>query len=391
MLLLCWVSTTLTRDASEECDVIYPGTDYNSVVQSEYYLEDTIIVTYYNCDNYTFFSVWCSDSDGGVAGDNIWKGKVSARSTLMCSRNEALKAPFTLLPCLVPSSVSCYRRSRLTDSLHFPVLDGKGYLGPNASVPIKLQRTGKEYDVGSCGFGIGTTNNTLPWDAVFKLQNKPRPGGPLTFGLEKKISDTYTGSDYAPFTKLDEVDPYAGYNGVATVEAEFVTLSSSSSGTTTTSSTTSPTSSAQATTTQSGFPSLNTSSAGGTTNADEGSGAKKGGLSTGAIAGIGAGAAVLVIAIAALAFFFFWRRRKNRLAARSDANNAPGEGEGQDQGAGYLKAELEDNPKPHGNELDGSNEADIKDKPHELGPGTERHELGSGGEGEGWQGRVELP
>lgn len=207
------------------------------------------------------------------------------------------------------------------------------------------------------------------------------------------IAPTTTFGNYRPFSTFDGDHYYNDFNGIGgPIDASFVALSTSTSSTTTESIASSPTATTQSTasTTSSSGASPISSEAG--TNMDPGqdSSAKKGGLSTGAIAGIGAGAAVLVIAIAVLTFFFFWRRRKSRLAAAAAANNAAAGDAEQDKGAGYFKAELEDNPKPHGNELDGSSEAETKDKPHELGPGTERYELGSGGE-EGLHRRVELP
>lgn len=83
------------------------------------------------------------------------------------------------------------------------------------------------------------------------------------------------------------------------------------------------------------------------------------------------------------------------MAAATAASDAPGvEGEGreevQDKGAAYFKAEPGDKTKLYGNELDGRSVAEIKEKPHDLGPGTERYELGDRGQG-GWQGRAELP
>lgn len=270
---------------------------------------------------------------------------------------------------------------------------GKGTSDPTPQSPLSCSRQVKTLKLVHVASASVVQTLLCHGTPSSDFKNKPRPDGPLTFGLDKKVSVTYTGSDYAPFTKLDEVDPYAAYNTVSKpIEAEFATLSSSSSGPTTTTSTTPTTSIPQHTTpTQSGVASPTSSTAGANSSDGEGSVPKKGGLSTGAIARIGVGAAVLVIAIVVLAFFFFWRRRKARLAAAAvAANNAPGGKEEHKKGAGYYKAKLENNPKPHGNELDGSNAAEIKEKSHELGLGTRRYELGDGGEG-GLGGRVELP
>lgn len=141
----------------------------------------------------------------------------------------------------------------------------------------------------------------------------------------------------------------------------------------------------------------------------ESPGAKKdrGGLSTGAIAGIAAGSATLGIVMAALAFWVFWRRRKSQLtaaaaaAATASASTADstspggggGEGETQEKGAmtTYFKAELEDSPRPCRNELDGAwKGAEVKEKARlsELGAvEQQRHEIDGGGD---WHNRFEL-
>ncbi|EAA28752.2 hypothetical protein GE21DRAFT_9926 [Neurospora crassa] len=146
----------------------------------------------------------------------------------------------------------------------------------------------------------------------------------------------------------------------------------------------------------------------------ESSGVKKdrGGLSTGAIAGIAAGSATLGIVMAALAFWVFWRRRKSQLTAAAAAaatasastadNTSPGGGEGgggggegetQEKGAmtTYFKAELEDSPRPCRNELDGTwKGAEVKEKARmsELGAvEQQRHEIDGGGD---WHNRFEL-
>lgn len=142
----------------------------------------------------------------------------------------------------------------------------------------------------------------------------------------------------------------------------------------------------------------------------ESPGAKKdrGGLSTGAIAGIAAGSATLGIVMAALAFWVFWRRRKSQLTAAAAAATASastadstspggggGEGEGETQEKGamttYFKAELEDSPRPCRNELDGTwKGAEVKEKARmsELGAvEQQRHEIDGGGD---WHNRFEL-
>ncbi|EGO55228.1 hypothetical protein NEUTE1DRAFT_131047 [Neurospora tetrasperma FGSC 2508] len=143
----------------------------------------------------------------------------------------------------------------------------------------------------------------------------------------------------------------------------------------------------------------------------ESPGAKdRGGLSTGAIAGIAASSATLGIVMAALAFWVFWRRRKSQLTAAAAAATASastanstspggggggGEGEGETQEKGamttYFKAELEDSPRPCRNELDGTwKGAEVKEKARmsELGAvEQQRHEIDGGGD---WHNRFEL-
>ena len=82
LLWLSSVSTLLTcvmaEDAPKKATWIFPydrGYDYEGG-KSVFYLGDTIIATYVNCDGMTNFACWCGDDgSGGLAGDDIWKGK----------------------------------------------------------------------------------------------------------------------------------------------------------------------------------------------------------------------------------------------------------------------------------------------------------------------------
>lgn len=239
---------------------------------------------------------------------------------------------------------------------------------------------------------------------MFRLQNKPRPGGPLTFGLDKAIAPTTTISSYKPSTTLAGDDSWKEFNEISgPIDASFVAITSSTPLSTplsiaasisstslsevrpqSTASTPSPPSAAPPSSSETG-----TSSSTGQDSSPE-----KGGLTTGAKAGIGAGGAVAVIAIAVLAFLL-WRQRRRRSTAATAASNTAGVERGgreevQEKEAAYFSPELGGETKFYGNELDGRNVAGIKEQPHDLGIGTKRYELGDGGQG-GWQGRTELP
>ncbi|KAK3388697.1 hypothetical protein B0T20DRAFT_484267 [Sordaria brevicollis] len=383
-LLLAWVSTLLTRVTAIEPGkpaFVFPFYDsQNKGDISEFYLEDVIIATYVNCDDLTNFQCWCGDDiSRSLDGDGMWK-----------------------------------------------ILEGVGYLGPNASQAVVLKKLGKDIDFQfTCGFGLSTTTDALPWSgSMFRLQNKPRPGGPRTFGLEQAIEPTRTFSNYQPFRTFAGDSSWKDFNEITgPIEASFVDLNSPAP-TSTTSSTPSSTNpsissatssdstpqSTASTPSSAGAAAPSSSETGTSSSVGQDPSPNKGGLSTGAKAGIGAGGGVAAIAIVVLAFLL-WRQRKRRSAAGTAASNTTGvEGgrreEVQEKGTGHFSPgpvspvssgfprspaspELGGDTHFYRNTLDSETIAGMKEKSHGLGPETERYELGGGGGG--WHGRAELP
>lgn len=169
---------------------------------------------------------------------------------------------------------------------------------------------------------------------------------------------------------------------------ESVTLSTQTTTTTGTSATASST-----------FPPATTSTGPATgieTGTAESSDAKKngGGLSDGVIAGIGAGGTTWVIIIAVLSLLFLRHRKSQSTGTAAVASDPSTEKNAFEKGGGeggvgeqekgsmtFFKAELEDNPKTYGNELDGTCiEAEKKEKPQvsDLGAAEGRNEVDGG-------------
>ncbi|KAK3496223.1 hypothetical protein B0T13DRAFT_488901 [Neurospora crassa] len=396
-----WLAVVLTGVRAQWIDLTFPKFKNEATQERAKYYEGDILIVAWVIGRDTVIrevDLYCTRSIDGIRwprymeygesenvgdrGVNGWKTG-QAYDTLGNAQNKVTR--------------KCY--------LKFPMITNHWIINDTQVYPLPALPMYDYEEKIECAFaGYGTdgaeSNQTLiGYGYPFKYCNAPRLN-PITtpFGLEGGPIDSDDISTASSSTISTQVTSTTGIsttglpqnNPTATQSADGPDLTATS----TSSSTVLPT--GPATGIESGTA--------------ESSGAKKdrGGLSTGAIAGIAAGSATLGIVMAALAFWVFWRRRKSQLTAAAAAaaasastadNTSPGGGEGGGQGVTqakgamttYFKAELEDSPRPCRNELDGTwKGAEVKEKARmsELGAvEQQRHEIDGGGD---WHNRFEL-